>query len=157
MIDSGETTVWSFSRMVILPLLLTITTSAYCADSDGDVGTLLEDGFNALKSGLLFDVVGAHTEYHYLPQVAPKGNWAVSSFKSVESQRAWRVISENGSNVMLQASRTRKNSHTHPMIVAGDPLWDNYTVTVHFAPDSQAVSQLLFGTRSISPFHTLQY
>jgi len=135
-VDWQAYTMCSFSRVAILSLLLTIAFPAYCTNSDRDVGTLLEDGFDALKSGLFFDVVGAHTEYHYLPEVAPKGNWAVSSFKSVESQRAWRVIRDNGSNVMLQASKTRKNSHTHPMIVAGDPLWDNYTTTVHFAPDS---------------------
>ena len=36
-------------------------------------------------------VVGAHTEYHYLPEAAPKGNWAASTFRSgIGTQRAWR-------------------------------------------------------------------
>lgn len=35
---------------------------------------------------------GVHIEYHYLPAAAPKGNWAVSCFKSDGSQRAWRVV-----------------------------------------------------------------
>ena len=26
--------------------------------------------------------------------------------------------------------------HTHPMVIAGDPLWDDYTLTVTFAPGS---------------------
>ena len=50
---------------------------------------LMENAFEGIASGLLFDVVGAHTEYHYLPIAAPKGKWgwAVSAFKSNGSQR----------------------------------------------------------------------
>ncbi|MFQ6035971.1 MAG: hypothetical protein ACE5NM_09020, partial [Sedimentisphaerales bacterium] len=53
---------------------------------------LLEDDFSTLRTGLLTSAVGAHTEYHYLSEAAPKGKWAVSTFKSYGSQRAWRLI-----------------------------------------------------------------
>ena len=96
---------------------------------------LLKDDFRGLRFGLIFDVVGAHTEYHYLREAAPQGNWAVSAFKSDGSQRAWRLIEEDGTRVMHQ-SHNNEETFTHPMLVAGDPLWQNYRVTLDFAPAS---------------------
>ena len=113
-----------------------VTGFAGCVGSGTESAVLLEDDFGALKSGVFFNVVGAHTEYHYLKEAAGEGNWAVSSFKSVESQRAWRVTEENGRAVMRQASKSKKNCHTHPMIIAGHPLWKDYTLSVSFAAES---------------------
>jgi hypothetical protein len=97
---------------------------------------LFSDDFSGLRAGLIFDVVGAHTEYHYLGQLAPRGNWAVSSFKSDGSQRAWRVIEEDGTRAMLQSCDNTKVKYTHPMLVAGDALWQDYKLTADFAPAS---------------------
>jgi len=97
---------------------------------------LLDDDFGQLRVGMFSRVVGALAEHHYLPECAPKGNWAVSTFTSrIGSPRAWRVCREKGLSVMVQAYRN-PDKHTHPMLVAGDPLWSDYTVVVHFAPDS---------------------
>jgi len=101
---------------------------------------LLEDGFDGLRSGPMFSVVGAHAEYHYLPEIAPKGNWAVTTFNSdAPSQLAWNVRRESGDAVMVQQydskSTAKKSRHTHPMLVAGDELWSDYTLTVRFAAD----------------------
>ena len=99
---------------------------------------LLDDDFSRLPSGVLMGVVGAHAEYHYLPECAPKGNWAVSAYTSKpESQRAWRVCRERGRPVLVQAYEN-KSKDTHPMLVAGDPLWSDYTLEVRFAPESSA-------------------
>jgi len=100
---------------------------------------LLRDEFQSLRTGMFSPgVIGAHAEYHYLPELAPKGNWVVSCFRTDGSQRAWRVISENGAHVMAQVYETQKNerTYTHPMIIAGDPLWADYDVLVRFAPES---------------------
>ncbi len=52
--------------------------------------TLLQDAFVDLPIGQFSPEVGPHTEYHFLPEAAPKGNWTVSCFISpIESQRAW--------------------------------------------------------------------
>ncbi|MEZ6044782.1 MAG: hypothetical protein R3C11_04210 [Planctomycetaceae bacterium] len=78
-------------------------------------------------------VVGAHTEYHYLPEAAPKGNWAVSNFRpSVPSQEAWRVVDHAGQPAMGQFY---KNSfkHYHPMLVSGDIAWRDYQVEARFS------------------------
>lgn len=98
---------------------------------------VLDDDFSQLPSRLISSPVGAHTEYHYLPEAAPVGNWAVSTFASRgESQRAWRVQSDRGEKVMAQTYTKKGEPYWHPMLVAGDPLWQNYTVTVRFAPQS---------------------
>ena len=53
---------------------------------------LFEDGFRELRTGSLGSAVGAHTEYHYLPELAPKGRWSIAAFvSSPMSQLAWRV------------------------------------------------------------------
>ena len=122
--------------MLILLVFLGIGSLASCNGARDNVETLFEDGFGELKSGLYSSPVGAHTEYHYLAETAPQGDWEVSTFRSYESQRAWRVISDDGVNVMQQAMTDKKGLHYHPMLVAGDPLWENYTVTVEFKPES---------------------
>ena len=63
----------------------------------GSPVVLLDDDFGGLPPGMFSPgVVGAHAEYHYLAASAPKGNWVVSAFLSDGSQRAWRVVRENG-------------------------------------------------------------
>jgi len=98
---------------------------------------LLDDDFGRLTPGMFSPgVVGAHAEYHYLPALAPKGNWVVSTFLSDGSQRAWRVVRENGRALMEQAytAPLEERSRTHPMLVAGDPAWADYELETRFAP-----------------------
>ncbi len=95
---------------------------------------LLEDDFSNLKPGMFSgDVVGAHTEYHYLDVTAPNGNWVVSCFRSPGSQRAWRVICENGDCAMSQTYTAKGDelNYIHPMVIAGDMLWQDYTLEVN--------------------------
>jgi hypothetical protein len=133
---------WAFLCLVVWP-----AASAY-ADTREYTAELLKDDFRGLRFGLIFDVVGAHTEYHYLREAAPQGNWAVSAFKSDGSQRAWRLIEEDGTRAMLQ-SHDNRETFTHPLLVAGDPLWQNYRVNVDFAPASdKAQSGIVFRYRN---------
>ena len=48
-----------------------------CTPSNKEV-LLFYDDYSGLKRGPLSTNLGAHTEYHYLSEAAPKGNWAVS-------------------------------------------------------------------------------
>jgi len=133
---------WVFLGLAVWPA------ASACANTREYAAELLKDDFRGLRFGLIFDVVGAHTEYHYLREAAPQGNWAVSAFKSDGSQRAWRLMEEDGTRVMLQSHNNRE-AFTHPMLVAGDPLWQNYRVTVDFAPASdKAQSGIVFRYRN---------
>ena len=99
---------------------------------------LLEDDFSALPAGMFSVPVGPHTEYHYLKEAAPKGNWAVSCFTwEPGAQRAWWVIEENGSHALAQTFDNRDMMRNHPMVVSGDTLWTDYRLTVKFAADSR--------------------
>jgi hypothetical protein len=100
---------------------------------------LLYDDFSELKPQMISgDVVGALSEYHNIAATQPKGNWVVSCFRSDPSQRAWRVIVEDGKHIMHQTyTSTRKYiKYTHPMLIAGDELWKDYTTEIVFAPES---------------------
>lgn len=97
---------------------------------------LLDDNFSSYRPGVFGPAEGARTEYHYLRDVAPQGNWVISTFVSGgDSQRAWRVIEADGA-LAMQQSFTNKMTHTHPMLLTGDQAWSDYTVTVDFTPQS---------------------
>ncbi|HUB87316.1 MAG TPA: hypothetical protein VMB22_05450, partial [Verrucomicrobiae bacterium] len=122
------------SRLLWLLLLVVIAAAVFLKPA-----VLLEDDYSTMTPGMLSpDVIGARTEYHYLSCVAPHGNWTVATFRSDESQRAWRLIEENGQRYIWQSYTEieRDRPYTHPMIIAGDDLWKNYTVEVKFAPQS---------------------
>ena len=122
-----------FRRTLALTSLLAVAATPH-ARGDDDSVVLLRDGFGDLRPGMLSSVVGAHTEYHYLPVAAPKGNWSVSTFRSQpESQRAWRVIEDAGSAAMLQAWQNN-DAHCRPMLVTGKELWRDYRVEMEFVP-----------------------
>ncbi|MBN2093573.1 DUF1080 domain-containing protein [candidate division KSB1 bacterium] len=115
-------------------ILLVISSAFFFCESEK---IIFEDDFNQLNPGLFSVTVGAHTEYHYLPEAAPKGPWAVSAFTwNPDWQRAWRVLVENGEHIMYQSFENTRIKHTHPMLVAGDSLWQDYTLMAQFAPDS---------------------
>ena len=104
---------------------------------EDDSAALFDDDFRGLRRGMFSAPVGAHTEYHYLPEAAPKGNWAVSCFTWEPGfMRAWHVRQEKDSRIMVQTFDNRNTNHSHPVIIAGDSLWRDYTVAVRFAPDS---------------------
>ena len=110
---------------------------------------LFEDDFGELEVGMFSSPVGPHTEYHFLPEAAPKGNWTVACFiPDAGSQRAWHVRERDGRRVMVQTFDNTKE-HSHPMLVTGDELWRDYTVRVCFAPEGdRAQSGLVFRYRN---------
>jgi rhamnogalacturonan endolyase len=89
----------------------------------GRSAVLLDDDYRAMAPGMISaGVIGAHAEYHYLPETAPKGNWVVSAFLTPASQRAWRLIEENGERLIWQSYTASESErpYTHPMLIAGD-------------------------------------
>jgi rhamnogalacturonan endolyase len=101
-----------------------------CTSMSGDA-CLLYDDYHGLKRGSLSTDLGAHTEYHYLPEAAPKGDWAVSN------ERGWWSVHEVDGQRFIYQSKTDQINYSHPMIVAGDELWEDYKFAVNFVPESK--------------------
>jgi hypothetical protein len=105
--------------------------------ASGSRVVLLDDDFGRLPPGMFSaGVIGAHAEYHYLPALGPKGGWAVSNFRSAGSQRAWRVVREDGRALMQHAygAPPEERAAAHPILVAGDPAWSDYELEARVAP-----------------------
>ncbi len=126
----------SAQSAVLSFFLLALVQFSGCAG--GSNAVLLDDDFSALEPQMISAPVGPHTEYHYLPEAAPKGNWAVSCFTwEKPAQEAWWIErQDDGSHVMAQRFDSEQMTHTHPMVVTGDSLWTDYDVVVRWALDS---------------------
>ena len=81
-------------RIRLIPIMWFFTVFSFPAFASPAV--LLDDDFNELRPGMFSaGVIGAHAEYHYVHETAPKGNWVVSCFTSgTPEQRAWWVTAE---------------------------------------------------------------
>lgn len=110
---------------------------------------VFQDDFSSYASGIWMGAIGAEAEYHYLPQTAPVGNWCVSTYRSEpESQRAWRIEGWGGQR-MLAMEYDNKWKDMHPIVVAGDVRWRDYTVEAVWAPSSEkGYSGILFRYRN---------
>lgn len=125
-------------RKFLIAILILTTAFAGCNNITSKQVRLTDD-FSALDTGLFSAPVGAHTEYHYLPDAGPKGNWVVSSFASGDAWgKAWQVKAEGNSHVMCQTFLNKSQKWTHPMIITGDSLWQNYSFKVKFEPEDDS-------------------
>ncbi len=105
------------------------------AEANASLEVVLQDEFDKLPAGMLNKVLWARAEYHYLPECAPKGPWTVTAYSSsIGSQRAWKVVEHLGRKSLLQGYTSESEKHTLPMVVAGDPLWQDYVLSVRFTP-----------------------
>ena len=122
----------SYRLLLLIVVFLSLPISDVSAE---DHITVLRDEFETLPTGPLSKVLWARAEYHYLPESGPKGPWSISCYSSaLGSQRAWKVIEHAGRNTLQQNYTPGKSdSHVHPMVVAGDPLWENYILDVSFS------------------------
>ncbi|MBN1780810.1 hypothetical protein JW948_06785 [bacterium] len=91
--------------------------------------TLFKDDFSTVARGPLSSATGARTEYHYLPEAAPRSAWAVSN------NRGWWSVRETDGDRFVYQNKVDEADYTHPMIVAGDIFWADYDLTVRFAPE----------------------
>jgi rhamnogalacturonan endolyase len=119
--------------------VITLTVIIGCnSSSDNFTETLLSDDFSSIRRGPYSVSVGAHTEYHYLHEAAPRSQWSVSTFTwEKDFQRAWTVRQEGQDRQMIQTFTNRPGRHVHPMVVAGEADWADYSVTVKFSPESK--------------------
>ena len=116
-------------------MIFSLAVGAQHASAADRTVVLLDEDFSVYRPGQFSSVVGAHTEYHYLPEAASNGNWVVSTFRSSpDTQRAWRVVEADDAPAIQQTYRN-KWKHYHPMIVAGDAAWGDYSIELQFTPE----------------------
>ena len=109
--------------------------------------TVFSDGFGDLETGAL-------------PR---KGSWPVATALRYEGfDEAWQIRPEDGGGEGKILAQTFHNLDslneplsliTHPMVVAGDSLWDNFTIEVEFTPlDKFDKCGLVFGYQHANEF-----
>jgi rhamnogalacturonan endolyase len=97
---------------------------------------IFKDGFDMLSRGPLGSDVGAHTEYHYIAEARPRGQWTVSTFR-YNLPSSWYVRQWNGKNAVVHDGEN-PNIHWHPILVSGDDKWQDYTLHASFSPLSKS-------------------
>jgi hypothetical protein len=121
-----------------IQLVLLIFVLAGCQQGPRYNEILLADDFSSIRRGPYSVDVGAHTEYHYLHEAAPRSQWAVSTFTwDSDFKRAWHVRQEGNDRQMIQVMTNDEKRHTHPMVVAGEQDWEDYVVNLQFTPQSK--------------------
>ena len=131
-------------------LMILIIILAGCQQLDQYDEVLLLDDFSSIRRGPYSVDVGAHTEYHYLHEAAPRSQWAVSTFTwDSDFKRAWHIRQEDDDRQMVQVITNDPDKHTHPMVVAGEHDWEDYSVKLQFTPESKEMqSGLVFRYRN---------
>lgn len=125
------------------PILLLLIFVALATSCTQEKAILLSDDYASLPRGPLGSNVGAHTEYHYLHEAKPKGNWAISAFRH-NVPESWYVREMNGERVLFQ-NASNPDQHWHPMVVAGDVLWETYSLhTSFFSQDKEKQCGVVF-------------
>ena len=64
---------YRYKFSLFVPVIIIAVSYARTNTAEELPAVLLDDDFSALRTGLLMNTVGAHTEYHYLSEAAPKG------------------------------------------------------------------------------------
>lgn len=123
---------------IVFPILIT--------SCSGNVmqTTVFEDGFQELEPGAIpfFDRVDPAVTFD--ANYGILGKWKVaSSLRQEGFDKAWVIRNENGENYLAQTftNLNEKNAPlslvNHPMVVAGDSLWSDYTIDVEFTPEAK--------------------
>jgi len=106
--------------------------------------TVFEDGFSALSPGILDG----------------ESAWQVAtSLRHEGFEQAWQVRGFDQARELVQTFSNLDGQNeplsliTHPLVVAGDSLWDNYTIEVEFTPlDKFDKCGVVFGYQHANDF-----
>ncbi len=105
--------------------------------------TIFTDGFQELDRGTRpLESTGDPAIYFHSGR-GSIGHWEVASTLRQEGfNDSWEIVDVDGTKSLLQTfTNLNPNSEplslvTHPMIVAGDSLWKDYTIDVEFTPQA---------------------
>ncbi|HDR68774.1 MAG TPA: hypothetical protein ENN61_06940, partial [Bacteroidaceae bacterium] len=121
-------------------MLLAISVSCV---ADVRQSVIFEDQFNTLPDGPIASNI-CLKPYYFLPEaIGNAGDWMVAtSMRNEGFNYAWRVNSDENGKYLSQTFKNL-NSHyeplsliTHPLIIAGNRYWEDYSVEFSFSPGS---------------------
>ncbi len=94
--------------------------------------TIFYDDFSQVQRGQYSVPVGAHTEYHYLHEAAPKGKWEVSTYRyDVPFMLVWKVETNEAGKAQMVSDYVNPNPQCIPMLCAGNRFWGDYQLEVN--------------------------
>jgi len=103
--------------------------------------TVFSDGFQDLEPGAEPYFDSTNPAIYFIPQRRELGKWSVAtSFRHGGFSDAWRIMSRQGEHYLAQTFTNLDRQYeplsliTHPLIVAGDTLWRDYTIDLEFTP-----------------------
>jgi rhamnogalacturonan endolyase len=103
--------------------------------------TVFSDGFQDLEPGARPCHDSTDPAAYNIHRRGCLGNWTVAtSLREEGFGEAWRIMSEQGTHYLSQTFTNIDSQYeplsliTHPLVVAGDTLWRDYTVEVDFTP-----------------------
>ena len=106
--------------------------------------TVFTDGFQELEPGERPYFDSSDPSICYDSRRGNLGSWSVAtSLRQDDFNRAWVIRKQNGENYLAQTftNLDEKNSPlsliSHPMIVAGEFLWSDYSIEVGFTPQAK--------------------
>ena len=120
------------------------------AQSNRD-SVVFRGGIDALRRGPMSSAFGAQTEYHFLPDAAPKSAWAVSTFRW-NLDDCWYVRTIDGAKAIYQR-RTNPDTFWHPdmcnavLDITGDcrdeiVVWDPHEIWIYTQDDNPKQGKL---------------
>jgi rhamnogalacturonan endolyase len=106
--------------------------------------TLFTDGFQDLEPGTSAYADSVNPAIRFDANHGKIGDWSVAtSLREKGFNQAWEIQCEGGENFLAQiftnlnASNAPLSLINHPLIIAGDSLWSDYTIDVEFTPQAK--------------------
>ncbi len=103
--------------------------------------TVFSDGFQDLDPGTAPKAYPTDPAIYYDSTRLTMGQWRVATDYPYEGfDRAWQIMREGGKNYLAQTFTNLDPYNiplslvTHPLIVAGDSLWSDFTLEAEFTP-----------------------
>lgn len=102
---------------------------------------IFKDHFDSIPGGIIYSTISSQPYYFKEYIKTDKNDWKVATtLNSKGFDKAWRITSNDSIDFLAQTFTNLDQDYnpisliTHPLIVAGDRLWGDYTIEFKFSP-----------------------